>query len=60
MTNHYECGAVRWKRWTGGDPRAYRPNNGWEARAEVLDHHPTTGAPLKQTQWWVREEFKGD
>lgn len=60
MTYCYEPGTVRWKRWTGGDPRAYRPNKGWEARADVLDYHPITDAHFKQAQWWIRETFRGE
>ena len=56
----YEVGAVRWRKLTSGDPRGYVPNKGWEAFAYSMDSHPITGKEFKQSQWWIREEFKGD
>lgn len=61
MSYHYEVGAVRWKRWLQqGDPRAYQSRKGWSAQAMVIDEHPITSRPLKQSQWWIREEYEGD
>lgn len=61
MTYHYEIGAVRWKRVTWGDPRAYRPPAGWSAFAEILEYHPISSKPFKRpaAQWWIREEYTG-
>lgn len=60
MTNYYERGAVRWKRFTGdGDVRCYRPAKGWSARAEQLDLHPITERELERSQWWIRETYEG-
>lgn len=58
---HYVSG-VRWYRWSHdcGDVRAAHVPKGWKAEAEQLDHHPVTGEPLKELEWWVREEFTGD
>jgi hypothetical protein len=53
---HYPEGTVRWFRWNGqGDVRAHRPPRGWDAFADLTDHHPVTGAPLGGAQWWMRE-----
>jgi len=53
----YPSGTVRWFRWTShGDVRAHRPPRGWEAFADLIDHHPITGAPLGCSQWWMREQ----
>ena len=59
MTYLYEIGAIRWRRNPPGDPRGYRPDKGWEAQADMLDYHPTTGKPLKSAQWWIREIYTG-
>ena len=58
MKYHY-VQAERWFRWRGGDPRGYRPRQGWEAWPVVIDTHPITGRPLKDSQWWVQERFVG-
>lgn len=60
MSYHYVYGALRWKRYTGtGDVRGYRPAKGWDATAHQLDHHPITDRPLKKSQWWICEKFRG-
>lgn len=52
----YEPGTVRWRRHTGSyDVRAHRAP-GWEVEAVLLDYNPVTGKPLRQPQWWFREE----
>lgn len=56
----YPAGTVRWFRWSGeGDVRAHRPPPGWEAFADLIEHHPVTGAPLRGSQWWMRESKVG-
>lgn len=59
MAYQYERGAVRWRRNPGGDVRGYRPNKGWDAEAMLIDHHPITFRPLKNSQWWIRERYTG-
>lgn len=59
MTYHYRHGTIRWRRLTSGDPRGYRPNKGWEAEAGLMDFHPITGRPFKESQWWIREQYTG-
>ncbi len=60
MTYHYIVGAIRWRRHTSGDPRGYRAAKGWDVEAMLLDYHPITGKNLKQSQWWIREEYRGN
>ena len=48
----------RWFKWTKNDEiRSYKPPKGWIANAELLDHHPVTGKPFKQSQWWIIEQY---
>lgn len=61
MRYHYEPGAVRWFRHDGNnDVRGHRPPPGWQAQADLLDHHPLTGRPLPSSQWWIRESCGGE
>lgn len=63
MKYHYEVGATRWFRWTGGrdmDIRGYRTKKGWAADAMMLDVHPITGKPLQRSQWWIKETYDGN
>jgi hypothetical protein len=60
MKHHYQTGAVRWFRWAlDKDVRLHRAPKGWKAQADLIDRHPITGKDLKQSQWWVREEYVG-
>lgn len=59
MAYQYEPGAVRWKRWNGkGDVRAYVAPEGWNSSAELLERHPLTDKPFKESQWWIRERLR--
>jgi len=60
-TWHYELGATRWRKHSGGyDVRCHEAPKGWEAYAECLEYHPITGKPLKQAQWWIKETYTGE
>jgi hypothetical protein len=57
---HYKAGSVRWFRHDGDhDVRSHRSPNGWDAHADLIDHHPITGKPLRRSEWWIRETFSG-
>ena len=56
----FEPGAVRWAKWHGlCDVRLHRGPAGWDVTAELRDTHPITGKALKESQWWIREEYQG-
>ena len=60
-TWHYELGATRWRKHSGGyDVRCHEAPKGWEAYAECLEYHPITGKLLKQAQWWIKETYTGE
>ena len=60
MRYYCELGAVRWLRHTGRcDVRGHLTPKGWEASADMLEYHPTTGEPLDGCEWWIRETYTG-
>lgn len=60
MKYYYEIGAVRWRRHDGKrDVRSTPRQSGWELIASFENTHPITGNPLKQSEWWIRETYKG-
>jgi len=53
---HYEPGTVRYRRWDCDDDiRCYRPPEGWQAFADVIEIHPITGEELPDGEWWIIE-----
>lgn len=45
---------MRCFRWHGRyDPRGYVPQRGYAAVADLIEHHPLTGAFLGESQWWM-------
>jgi len=56
----YERGAVRWRRHADEyDARRFRPAEGWDAFAHLLDTHPITGKQFRTSQWWIQETYVG-
>ena len=61
MKYHYPVGTTRWFRWTGQkDVRLHRPPKGWQAQAGLIERHPSTDKPFKESQWWVLEKYMGE
>lgn len=51
--HHMEGGIIAFK-WNGkSDVRSYKPSSGYNAVADLIEHHPTTGEFLGESQWWM-------
>ena len=53
IRHRLESGMIAF-RWNGhGDVRGYVPPKGFTAAADLVEHHPATGAFLGESQWWI-------